>query len=168
MLGEIHGQNAVLVWKAGYAQGLLLRDHDSLRIYVPWLERNGLADPAYRLKKGHANTLYHDRPEDLLFWLQALGIQVNLRAIIETLAEVYALPPNRLWKAMGEVLNELIDTIEFDAQGRTMIKHQLFEAPHWPQKLLLTPMIERAGGPGSMPFGKGRVVNPFHRLDRDA
>lgn len=168
MLGEIHGQNAVLVWKAGYAQGLLLRDHDSLRIFVPWLERNGLADPAYRLKKGHANTLYHDRPEDLLFWLQTLGIQVNLRAIIDTLAEVYALPATGLWTAMGEVLNELIDTIEFDAEARIMIKHQLFESPHWPQKLLLTPMIERAGGPGSMPFGKGQVVNPFHRLDRNA
>jgi siderophore synthetase component len=168
MLGEIHGQNAVLVWKAGYAQGLLLRDHDSLRIFVPWLERNGLADPAYRLKKGHANTLYHERPEDLLFWLQTLGIQVNFRAIIDTLAEVYALPATGLWTAMGEVLNELIDTLEFDAEARIMIKHQLFEAPHWPQKLLLTPMIERAGGPGSMPFGKGQVVNPFHRLDRNA
>ncbi|MFJ7795971.1 IucA/IucC family protein [Pseudomonas sp. NPDC096950] len=167
MLGEIHGQNAVLVWKAGHAQGLLLRDHDSLRIFVPWLERNGLADPAYRLKKGHANTLYHERPEDLLFWLQTLGIQVNFRSIIETLAQVYALPATSLWKAMGEVLNELIDTIDFDTEARAMIKQQLFEAPHWPQKLLLTPMIERAGGPGSMPFGKGQVVNPFHRLHRE-
>lgn len=167
MLGEIHGQNAVLVWKAGYAQGLLLRDHDSLRIFVPWLERNGLADPAYRLKKGHANTLYHERPEDLLFWLQTLGIQVNFRSIIETLALVYALPERDLWKAMGEVLNELVDTIDFDTEARAMIKQQLFEAPHWPQKLLLTPMIERAGGPGSMPFGKGQVVNPFHRLHRE-
>jgi siderophore synthetase component len=167
MLGEIHGQNAVLVWKAGYAQGLLLRDHDSLRIFVPWLERNGLADPAYRLKKGHANTLYHERPEDLLFWLQTLGIQVNFRAIIDTLAQVYALPATSLWKAMGEVLNELIDTIDFDPEARGMIKQQLFEAPYWPQKLLLTPMIERAGGPGSMPFGKGQVVNPFHRLHRE-
>lgn len=167
MLGEIHGQNAVLVWKAGQAQGLLLRDHDSLRIFVPWLERNGLADPAYRLKKGHANTLYHERPEDLLFWLQTLGIQVNFRSIIETLALVYALSERDLWKAMGEVLNELVDTIDFDTEARAMIKQQLFEAPHWPQKLLLTPMIERAGGPGSMPFGKGQVVNPFHRLHRE-
>ena len=167
MLGEVHGQNAVLVWKAGHAQGLLLRDHDSLRIFVPWLERNGLADPAYRLKKGHANTLYHERPEDLLFWLQTLGIQVNLRAIIDTLAQVYSLPVTELWTAMGEELNELIDTIDFDAEARAMIKQQLFEAPHWPQKLLLTPMIERAGGPGSMPFGKGQVVNPFHRLYRE-
>jgi siderophore synthetase component len=168
MLGEIHGQNAVLVWKAGHAQGLLLRDHDSLRVFVPWLERNGLADPAYRLKKGHANTLYHERAEDLLFWLQTLGIQVNFRSIIETLALVYALPERSLWTAMGEVLNELIDTIDFDPEARAMIKQQLFEAPHWPQKLLLTPMIERAGGPGSMPFGKGHVVNPFHRLNNEA
>ncbi|MEO6677857.1 MAG: IucA/IucC family protein [Pseudomonas sp.] len=167
MLGEIHGQNAVLVWKAGHAQGLLLRDHDSLRIFVPWLERNGLADPAYRLKKGHANTLYHERAEDLLFWLQTLGIQVNFRSIIETLALVYAVPERDLWTAMGEELNELIDTIDFDTEARAMIKQQLFEAPHWPQKLLLTPMIERAGGPGSMPFGKGQVVNPFHRLQRE-
>ncbi len=40
----------------------------------------------------------------------------------------------------------------------------LFEAPDWPQKWLLRPMIERAGGPGSMPFGKGRVVNPFRQV----
>src|SRR5690606_41425849 len=63
--------------------------------------------------------------------LHTLGIQVNLRAITDTVAEVYALPPTRLWKAMGEELNELIVTIEFDAEARTMIKHQLFEAPDW-------------------------------------
>ncbi|WP_459623210.1 IucA/IucC family protein [Dickeya oryzae] len=73
MLGEIHGQNAVLVWKAGQAHGLLLRDHDSLRIHVPTLEQNGMQDPVYRIKQGHANTLYHERLDDLLFWLQTLG-----------------------------------------------------------------------------------------------
>ncbi|MFC6340132.1 AcsA protein [Pseudomonas sp. CCM 7891] len=164
MLGEVHGQNAVLVWKDGHADGLLLRDHDSLRIFVPWLERNGMADPVYRIKKGHANTLYHERPEDLLFWLQTLGIQVNMRAIMDTLAQVYSIPVRGLWLVLRNVLDELIESIDFDDEARAMIKRQLFEAPNWPQKLLLTPMIERAGGPGSMPFGKGEVVNPFHRL----
>ncbi len=168
MLGEVHGQNAVLVWKAGQAQGLLLRDHDSLRIFVPWLERNGMADPVYRIKKGHANTLYHERPEDLLFWLQTLGIQVNVRAIIDTLAQVYAVPVTALWTVLRDVLEGLLESIEFDTEARAMIRHQLFEASRWPQKLLLTPMIARAGGPGSMPFGKGEVVNPFHRLRREA
>ncbi|KPA91353.1 siderophore synthetase component [Pseudomonas asplenii] len=167
MLGEVHGQNAVLVWKAGQAQGLLLRDHDSLRIFVPWLERNGMADPVYRIKKGHANTLYHERPEDLLFWLQTLGIQVNVRAIIDTLAQVYAVPVTALWTVLRDVLEGLLQSIEFDDEARAMIQRQLFEVPRWPQKLLLTPMIARAGGPGSMPFGKGEVVNPFHRLRRE-
>ncbi|MFZ6045357.1 IucA/IucC family protein [Pseudomonas sp. CR3202] len=164
MLGEVHGQNAVLVWKAGQAQGLLLRDHDSLRLFVPWLERNGMADPQYRIKKGHANTLYHQRAEDLLFWLQTLAIQVNVRAIIDTLGQVYGLPVTTLWSALRDVLEELIETIGFDDEARAMIRRHLFEAPRWPQKLLLRPMIERAGGPGSMPFGKGEVVNPFQRL----
>lgn len=167
MLGEVHGQNAVLVWKAGQAQGLLLRDHDSLRIFVPWLERNGMQDPVYRMKKGHANTLYHERPEDLLFWLQTLGIQVNVRAIMDTLAQVYDIPVTALWTVLRDVLDNLITTIEFDEEARNMLRHQLFEVPNWPQKLLLTPMIARAGGPGSMPFGKGQVVNPFHRLRRE-
>ncbi|MHB2248004.1 IucA/IucC family protein [Pseudomonas fitomaticsae] len=164
MLGEVHGQNAVLVWKAGQAQGLLLRDHDSLRIFVPWLERNGMADPQYRIKKGHANTLYHNCPEDLLFWLQTLAVQVNVRAIIDTLSSVYSVPVTALWTTLRTVLETLIRQIDFDDAARAMLQRQLFDAPRWPQKLLLTPMIERAGGPGSMPFGKGEVVNPFQRV----
>lgn len=167
MLGEVHGQNAVLVWRDGQAEGLLLRDHDSLRLYVPWLERNGLLDPQYRIKKGHAQTLYHDRPEDLLFWLQTLGIQVNLRAIIETLAAVYRLPAVEGWRVLSQVLRARIEAIGFEDQARAMLVHELFEVPAWPQKLLLRPMIARGGGPGSMPFGKGQVVNPLRRLDLD-
>ncbi|MBD2795039.1 AcsA protein [Xenorhabdus sp. 18] len=164
MVGEVHGQNAVLVWRAGQAEGVLLRDHDSLRIYVPWLEQHGLADPHWRLKAGHPNTLYHQHAEDLLFWLQTLAIQVNMRAIIDTLAEYYTLQEEILWQAMRDVLNQLINDIDFDDHVHLMFRQQLFDTPHWPQKLLLTPMIERAGGPGSMPFGKGEVVNPFLSL----
>lgn len=164
MIGEVHGQNAVLVWRAGQTAGVLLRDHDSLRIYVPWLERHGLSDPCWRLKAGHPNTLYHQRAEDLLFWLQTLAIQVNMRAIADTLAGCYSLPVTDLWQVMREELSRLIDEIDFDDEVRAMIRHHLFDVPHWPQKLLLTPMIERAGGPGSMPFGKGQVVNPFVQL----
>ena len=80
MLAEVHGQNAVLVVRQGRVEGLLLRDHDSLRINVGQLERHGMQDPCYRIKPGHANTLYHDSQEALVFWLQTLAIQVNLRA----------------------------------------------------------------------------------------
>ena len=162
MLAEVHGQNAVLVWKSGQASGLLLRDHDSLRILVPWLEQHGMADPEYRIKPGHKNTLYHDEPEALLFWLQTLGIQVNMRSIIDTLAQTYEIAQAQLWQSMAEVLQQQIDQIDFSGPVRAMLTQQLFEAPTWPQKHLLSPMIDRAGGPGSMPFGQGEVVNPFH------
>ncbi len=165
MLGEVHGQNAVLVYDAGKVSGLLLRDHDSLRLYVPWLERNGMLDPQYRIKKGHAQTLYHERPEDLLFWLQTLGIQVNLRGIIDTLERVYDVPAVQAWRVLRDALSERIAAVPFDDDARAVLRGQLFESKTWPQKLLLRPMIERAGGPGSMPFGKGLVVNPLQRIE---
>ncbi|RCK27806.1 IucA/IucC family protein [Thalassospira lucentensis] len=165
MLAEIHGQNAVMVWKDGQAHGLLLRDHDSLRIFVPWLERNGLSDPEYRIKKGYANTLYHDRPEDLLFYLQTLGIQVNLRAIAETLANIYDIEASEFWKQMKGAIIHALDNASFNKEDRTMIAEHLFDTPYWPYKQLVRPIIARAGGPGSMPWGKGKVQNPFQNID---
>ena len=164
MLAEVHGQNAVLVWRAGRVTGLLLRDHDSLRIHVPWLQRQGLSDPEYSLKPGHANTLYHDTPEDLLFYLQTLAIQVNLRAIIEVMAQRYAIPASQLWAVLRETLAQAIERIDFPAEVRALLRQRLFDEPTWPLKLLLRPMIERAAGPGSMPFGKSVTSNPFQAV----
>ncbi|HVK95065.1 MAG TPA: IucA/IucC family protein [Noviherbaspirillum sp.] len=164
MLAEVHGQNAVLVWRDGQAAGLLLRDHDSLRLYVPWLNSHGLADPEYRLRPGHANTLYHETPDELLFYLQTLGIQVNLRAVIEVLAARYDIAQPALWSVLRQVMEQLIEQVEFSAEARTLLQQRLFHERSWPLKLLVKPMIERAGGPGSMPFGKSQTQNPFHYL----
>ncbi|PXX99482.1 AcsA protein [Halomonas sp. LBP4] len=164
MLAEVHGQNAVLVLKEGQCHGLLLRDHDSLRISVARLERHGMQDPCYCIKPGHANTLYHDSLEALLFWLQTLAIQVNLRAIIGTLADHYGLSSHDLWREMAARLEARIDAIPFDGRDRGMLKEQLFEREQWPYKRLIAPIIERAGGPGSMPFGTSSTCNPFVRV----
>ncbi|WP_245704204.1 IucA/IucC family protein [Modicisalibacter muralis] len=168
MLAEVHGQNAVLVFKAGRCHGLLLRDHDSLRISVARLEQHGMQDPCYCIKPGHANTLYHDSLEALLFWLQTLAIQVNLRAIIDTLADHYTLQAQELWREMAARLEARIDAIPFDDRDRGMLKEQLFEREQWPYKRLIAPIIERAGGPGSMPFGTSSTCNPFVRVRRQA
>ncbi|MCK0744297.1 IucA/IucC family protein [Chromohalobacter nigrandesensis] len=168
MLAEVHGQNAVLVFRDGQCQGLLLRDHDSLRISVERLERHGMQDPCYCIKPGHANTLYHDSLEALLFWLQTLAIQVNLRAIIDTLADHYTLSRDDLWREMAMRLETRIDALLFDDHDREMLKEQLFEGEQWPYKRLIAPIIERAGGPGSMPFGTSATCNPFMRVRRQA
>ncbi|MBS8271381.1 hypothetical protein DYI26_22105, partial [Halomonas litopenaei] len=161
MLAEVHGQNAVLVVRQGRVEGLLLRDHDSLRINVGQLERHGMQDPCYRIKPGHANTLYHDSQEALLFWLQTLAIQVNLRAIIDTLAGHYGLCQRALWRDLAVQLEAQLDAVPFDAAERNVLKSALFERERWPYKRLIAPIIERAGGPGSMPFGVSETVNPL-------
>ncbi|MAR72775.1 MULTISPECIES: IucA/IucC family protein [unclassified Halomonas] len=161
MLAEVHGQNAVLVVRQGRVEGLLLRDHDSLRINVGQLERHGMQDPCYRIKPGHANTLYHDSQEALLFWLQTLAIQVNLRAIIDTLAGHYGLCQRALWRDLAVQLEAQLDAVPFDAAERNALKSALFERERWPYKRLIAPIIERAGGPGSMPFGVSETVNPL-------
>ncbi len=168
MLAEVHGQNAVLVFRDGQCQGLLLRDHDSLRISVDRLERHGMQDPCYCIKPGHANTLYHDSLQALLFWLQTLAIQVNMRAIIDTLADHYTLLRGDLWREMAMRLEARIDALLFDDHDREMLKEQLFEREQWPYKRLIAPIIERAGGPGSMPFGTSATCNPFVRVRRQA
>lgn len=168
MLPEMHGQNAVLVWHRGNVAGLLLRDHDSLRVYVPWLIRSGLADPEYRLRAGRPNTLYHETPDDLLFYLQTLGIQVNLRAIIEALAIRFHIAEVKLWSVLCQVLEEIVARPEFPQDVRDLLHRRLFHDSAWPLKLLVKPLIERAGGPGSMPFGKGETQNPFHHLGEPA
>ncbi|MCM5704503.1 IucA/IucC family protein [Larsenimonas salina] len=162
MLPEVHGQNAVLVWRQGVITGMVLRDHDSLRIAVSQLEQVGLEDPEYRIKPGHANTLYHDDLEALLFWLQTLAIQVNVRAIVDVTASHFDIPPAALWQTVHDSLRHQIETLPLADDVRACLTEGLFEAAEWPFKQLITPIIARAGGPGSMPFGTGRTVNPLH------
>src|SRR5207253_3927334 len=55
---ELHGQNAVLVVDGGRVTGIVLRDHDTLRLHQPWLADAGLADPGYDVKPGTTNSLW--------------------------------------------------------------------------------------------------------------
>ena len=78
---ELHGQNAVLVCDAGRVAGIVLRDHDTVRLHRPWLAAAGLADPGYDVKPGTPNSLWAAGPEELLGWFQTLGLEVSLQAI---------------------------------------------------------------------------------------
>lgn len=161
LLPEAHGQNALLVVRRGAIEGVLFRDHDSLRLHVPWLEREGLSDPRYEIKPGHANTLYHDTPEELLFWLQTLVFQVNLRAILESVAVRYGVPVTRLWTVARDAAADAIDAIDPAPSLRRMLEYELLRRSDWPLKHIVLPIIARAGGPGSMPFGTGCTRNPL-------
>ncbi len=65
---------------------------------------------------------------------------------------------------LRETLAQAIERIDFPAEVRALLRQRLFDEPTWPLKLLLRPMIERAAGPGSMPFGKSVTSNPFQAV----
>ena len=159
---EMHGQNVVMVSKRHRFTSVLLRDHDSLRIYLPWLARHKIADPEYLSLPNVKNRLYRDSPQALIFYLQSLGILVNIRAIIEALSEHYELSENRLWlEAMSSIDNALA-SIDFDTDQAQFVREQLLTNPYYPHKTLLLPVIERGDDPhGSMPAGQSRTINPF-------
>ncbi|MFT5097068.1 MAG: siderophore synthetase component, partial [Psychrobacter okhotskensis] len=95
---EMHGQNIVIVLKDNRFTSLLLRDHDSVRIHLPWLARHQIADPDYLSPPDFKNRLYRETPQALIFYLQSLGLLVNIRAIIESLVEHYEINEDALWR----------------------------------------------------------------------
>lgn len=161
LMGEIHGQNLCLVLKDGQFDGLMFRDHDSLRIYLPWVLKNGLPDPDYLSPHDFRNTLYHDSMEALLFYIQTLGIQVNLGCIIDTLANHYKISVTKLWQVLAKELQQTLEKLDFQPDIRTQLQDLLFHSPQWPYKQLLRPLLEQDTRIGSMPFGIGKTQNPL-------
>ncbi|HSP86357.1 MAG TPA: IucA/IucC family C-terminal-domain containing protein, partial [Psychrobacter sp.] len=161
---EMHGQNIVMVMKDHRFTSLLLRDHDSLRIYLPWLTRHQIADPEYLSPPNFKNRLYLETPQALIFYLQSLGILVNLRAIIEALSAHYEISEAVLWREARDSIHRALTDIDFDADQYELIREQLLTNPYYPYKTLLLPVIERGDNPhGSMPAGENVTTNPFFR-----
>ncbi|MDQ6421979.1 IucA/IucC family protein [Paenibacillus sp. LHD-117] len=167
VLPEIHGQNVLVVLKNGTPSGIVLRDHDTVRLHLPWLERSGMADPGYIVKPGRPNSLYNETPEQLLFYLQTLGIQVNLYAIADSLAGRYRMKEESLWQTMRESLEQAVECAGLPDQDRMAVEEILFEREMWPWKQIITPLLRQQGVPGgSMPSGSGQAPNPFVALVR--
>jgi siderophore synthetase component len=164
VLPEMHGQNVVLVVRSGKTDGLLLRDHDTVRLHVPWLAASGLEDPHYIVKAGRSNSLYNHSPEAFLFYFQTLAIQVNLYSIIDALARSYRIREEKLWTVLRESMEEALANAECGTEQREQIREILFSRKAWPFKQLIRPLLEQAGpAGGSMPSGSGNTVNPFRQ-----
>ncbi|MDQ0897335.1 MULTISPECIES: IucA/IucC family protein [unclassified Paenibacillus] len=162
ILPEIHGQNVMLVIKHGRIEGLLLRDLDTTRLYLPWVTQAGLQDPGYIVNANRANSLYNSTPEELLFYLQSLGIQVNLCSIMDACSQRYRISEWDLWDVLKESLEFHVKGAGFTEPQRILIEDILFHRETWPYKLCITPLLEQQGGAvGSMPSGKGTLTNPF-------
>lgn len=166
IMPEIHGQNVLLILRNDRVSGLLLRDHDTIRLHLPWLENEGLQDPCYLVKPGTPNSLINETPQQLLSYFQTLGVQVNLYAIVDALITSYSIPETAFWREMSSVVRELLHEVEFPAPVRDVLEAQLMESDTWPIRLLLTPLLKRTGtGGGSMPAGVGTTGNPFRTAE---
>lgn len=162
---EMHGQNIVIVLRDNRFTSLLLRDHDSVRIHLPWLARHKISDPEYLSPPDFKNRLYRETPQALIFYLQSLGLLVNIRAIIESLVEHYHINEETLWHEAMISIEESLVTIDFDDDQRQLLRDELLNSSHYPHKTLLLPVIARGADPhGSMPAGESKTINPFKRV----
>ncbi|MEK5330834.1 IucA/IucC family protein [Lysinibacillus sp. FSL W8-0992] len=164
ILPEIHGQNCCLVLKNNKIYGLLLRDHDSVRLHMPYLERHNIQNPQYYIRPGHSNSLYNESIEKLMFYIQTLGTKVNLASIIEVLASLYAISEQELWHITKEKLMKAVKIVDIPQSDKKRLWTILFEQKHWPVKLIIRPLLEADGVPGAMPSGKGEGYNPFWNI----
>lgn len=164
LMGEIHGQNICVVLNQGQFSGFMLRDHDSLRIYLPWLQQHGLEDPAYLSPHDFRITLYYDAVEDLILYLQTLGIQVNLASILEAIAEYYQMDEMQLWQVLAQQLQQSLNEVPFCAEARAELQELLFEKAQWPYKQLIRPLLEQQNRVGSMPSSMGKTSNILKKV----
>ncbi|MGR6542075.1 IucA/IucC family protein [Paenibacillus tundrae] len=159
---EIHGQNCCVVLRHQQVKGLLFRDHDSVRLHQPYLDKHGIADPAYWIRPGYSNSLYNETIEKLIFYVQSLGTQVNLAAIIDALVAVYDLPEAKLWDITEQMWKEALHRVQLPEADRAELFRLIFQRQEWPAKLVVRPLLEADGVPGAMPSGKGAGHNPFY------
>jgi siderophore synthetase component len=164
VMPELHGQNILLVWRQDAPAGLLLRDHDTLRIHPPWLARSGLPVPRYRMRAGTQNTLVASTPEELLAWYQTLGVEVTLAAIGEVICQAFGLDPAIIWSEVRSSVDRSLTQLDLPTWAREVAQAELLERETWPVKLLLGPLLQKSGADGSMPSALARMANPLHGL----
>jgi len=160
---EIHGQNCCLVLEHNQVKGLLFRDHDSVRLHQPYLDKHGIADPGYHIRPGYSNSLYNETIQKLIFYVQSLGTQVNLAAIMEAMSEVYNIPETKFWEITEQAWREALHLVQLPETDRSTLERVIFESEAWPVKLVVRPLLEADGVPGAMPSGKGQGWNPFYK-----
>ncbi|SDT35412.1 Siderophore synthetase component [Paenibacillaceae bacterium GAS479] len=161
---EIHGQNCGLVLSGNRPTGLLFRDHDSVRLHSPYLERHGIGDPFYHIRPGYSNSLYNETVEKLIFYVQSLGTQVNLASIMESLAKAYEIPVRELWEVTEAAWRKAFASAGLPEEDRSRLEAAVFDSEVWPLKQIVIPLLESEGVPGAMPSGKGTGANPFQLL----
>jgi len=162
VMPELHGQNVLVVLRDGVPWRFVLRDHDTLRLHKPWMEAAGVADPGYRIRPGAAQSLLLDRGEDLVGYLQTLGMQVNLYAIADALSRHNGVAEDVFWEQQRLAVTGCLRDLDLPAWTERIVREQLLRAPTWPSRQILAPLLAQGSSAGvSMPATTGSVRNPL-------
>ncbi|BCN87149.1 staphyloferrin B biosynthesis protein SbnC [Staphylococcus argenteus] len=165
-LPELHGQNILLSFEEGRVQKCVLRDHDTVRIYKPWLTAHQLSLPQYVVREDTPNTLINEDLETFFAYFQTLAVSVNLYAIIDALQDLFGVSEHDLMSLLKRILKNEVATISWVTVDQLAVRHILFEKQTWPFKQILLPLLyQRDSGGGSMPSGLTTVPNPMVTYD---
>ena len=115
---ELHGQNAVLACERGRVAGIVLRDHDTVRLHRPWLADAGAARSRLRREARHPQQPVGRRPEELLGWFQTLAVEVSLRAIGRALSDAYGVDEETVWRRLADVVRAARSGVDLPPAGR--------------------------------------------------
>jgi len=164
VMPELHGQNVLLRVGVDGPCGIVLRDHDTLRICPSVMAEAGVDIPEYVIDRSTPNTLILELPDALLAYFQTLAVEVNLYAIVAALAERGDDDEGVGWEIVGRVLRETFERVFGTTPARGRFAYALFDAPKWPFKQLLAPLAARTTLGTGMPSGLGTVRNPLRAV----
>ncbi|MEW6732317.1 MAG: IucA/IucC family protein [Acidobacteriota bacterium] len=160
VMPELHGQNVLLVWSNGKIKGLLLRDHDTLRICPTILSERGLVLPEYKIDWTTPNTLVLDEPKDLLAYFQTLAIEVNLYSIAVAMVSHFAIEEAWCWQTIQLTLIKWLERLELSPSIERLAHQLLLQSEYWPFKQVLAPLLTRDHLGTGMPSAFGEILNP--------
>jgi siderophore synthetase component len=172
VMPELHGQNVLVAVRlrpgdtgSTPVAGLVLRDHDAVRIHPPWLRAAGLPDPGYVVDGRTPNTLVTESPEALLAWFQMLAVHLGVVPVVRALAAATGLDEADGWRTIAAATDTCLDRlgdVPDLGPAADVARRHLLEGPTWPVKLVLEPLLERgATCATSMPSAIGTAANPL-------
>lgn len=165
LMPEVHGQNIVITFTELTVKSLILRDHDTLRIFPPWLQNNHICLFDYQMDWSTPNSLICLSPQQLLSYFLTLGIQVNVRSIADACSQAYEIPMADFWQIVKDVMEDSLNNMALPVMAKAILRKEIFDSAYWPARHILQPCLVRRTRKMGMPSGTGSVANPFYRLE---
>ncbi|HSC67375.1 MAG TPA: IucA/IucC family protein [Cellvibrio sp.] len=164
LMPEVHGQNILVGFNRASLRQLTLRDHDTLRIFPPWIQQQQIPLQDYKMDWSTPNSLICLAPQQLLSYFLTLGVQVNLLSIADALSRSYGIPMEIFWEKMKSIIEELLNEMDIPVITKAILRKEIMDNKLWPSRKILSPCLIKRNRMMGMPNSVGSVINPFHRL----